>query len=74
MWNTVSEAYAASGVGQTTTVRPSDGKEDTLRRFQSEIKVARGLAREQKIRLVLDHKESQTGFDFTDLITFERIA
>lgn len=74
MWKTVSEAYAACEVGQTASVRPADDDEDTLRRFQTEVEVAARLQREGKIRIVIDHQESETGFDFTDLITIERTA
>ncbi|MDN4571844.1 hypothetical protein DBB29_24610 [Pandoraea cepalis] len=74
MWKTVSEAYAACEVGQTASVRPANDGEDTLRRFQTEVEAAARFQREGKIRIVMDHKERETGSDFTDLIMIERIA
>ncbi len=69
------EAYEKCPIGGTGSIRPSSTTDHAseLSRFQQDVEIALQLERDGKIQIVIDHKESQTGFDFVDLILFKRL-
>ncbi len=68
------QAYEKCGVGQQGSIRPKEDDDSALEEFQHEVAIAERLEREGKIRIIIIHKESQTGHDYVDIVLFERLA
>ena len=72
--STARKAYETTEIGATTMIRAEGDSIEALEAFKSDVDAVAALAAEGLVEIKQQHRESQSGARYVDVVSFKRLA